>query len=160
MSRRRLRRRTDKARRHVPPAPTAASTARIREATDVERLSYTRSQAATALGVSRSTFDRRVLPLIATVETPWGTQLVPADELQRLLVEWRRPQRTPKPAPKRERAHAPRETIEFVRAERDAGKSLRQIAAALNEQRVPTVRGGVCWWPSAVRSVLATAANP
>jgi hypothetical protein len=61
----------------------------VREATSVERIAYTRTQAAEALGVSRSTFDRRVLPLLETVETPWGTRLVPVDELTRLLGERR-----------------------------------------------------------------------
>ena len=65
--------------RGVPPpgAPTAAS----------ERLAYTRTQAAAALGISRSTFNRRVLPSIETVEMPWGARLVPVDELKRLVAE-------------------------------------------------------------------------
>ena len=42
----------------------------VREARYVERLAYTRSQAARALGISRSTFTRRVLPYVATIETP------------------------------------------------------------------------------------------
>ena len=92
-------------------------------------------------------------------QRPLQLRLVPADELERVLVEWRTPPRTPLPAPKSERAQASRHTIDYVRAEREAGKSLRQIAATLNERRVPTVRGGACWWPSTVRSVLETAAK-
>ena len=70
----------------------------------VERLAYTRSQAAEALGVSRSTFIRRVLPYVATVEMPWGAKLIPVDELERLLAERRRAAK-PRPAP----------TVEVVR---------------------------------------------
>jgi predicted DNA-binding protein (UPF0251 family) len=55
----------------------------------VERLAYTRTQAAEALGVSRSTFDRRVLPLRETIDMPWGTRLIPIDELERLVAEHR-----------------------------------------------------------------------
>jgi hypothetical protein len=85
MSRRRQQGRAEKERRHAQPP------AIVREATRVERLAYTRTQAAEALGVSRSTFNRRVLPYIATIETPWGGRLIPADELERLAADWRRP---------------------------------------------------------------------
>jgi Bacterial regulatory protein, Fis family len=61
-----------------------------RQASVVERLAYTRSQAAEALGVSRSTFVRRVLPYVTTVDMPWGAKLIPVDELERLLAERRR----------------------------------------------------------------------
>ena len=70
------------------PAPAV-----VREARRVERLAYTRTQAAQALGIGRSTFTQRVLPYVETVETPWGTTLIPADELERVLVEWRQPAR-------------------------------------------------------------------
>ena len=74
----------------------------VREATRVERLAYTRTQAAEALGISRSTFNRRVLPLVETLEMPWGARLIPVDELQRLLAEQRRPARKQaQPAPTR-----------------------------------------------------------
>jgi hypothetical protein len=71
----------------------------IREADYVERLAYTRTQAAEALGVSRSTFIRRVLPYVETIEMAWGARLIPADELERLVVENRRAaQATAQPA--------------------------------------------------------------
>ncbi len=57
----------------------------IREAGRVERLAYTRSQAAEALGISRSTLNR-LLPFLETVELPWGTKLIPVDEVERLLA--------------------------------------------------------------------------
>ena len=74
MSRRRLRRKTEKAQRHAAPLyerPPHRSRSSA-QATRVERLAYTRTQAAEALGISRSTFNRRVLPLVETVEMPWG----------------------------------------------------------------------------------------
>ena len=58
----------------------------VREASEVERLAYTRTQAAQALGIGRSTFTQRVLPYVEMVDTPWGTKLIPVDELERLLA--------------------------------------------------------------------------
>lgn len=99
MSHRRQHRR-EKERRQAQP------TVVVREATRVERLAYTRRQAAEALGISRSTFNRRVLPYTETVEMPWGTKLVPVDELERLVAERRRApreRRRPSPPPGRPR---------------------------------------------------------
>ena len=61
----------------------------VREAERVERLAYTRSQAAEALGISPSTFNRRLFPLIETVSMPSGRSLIPVDELERLLAQHR-----------------------------------------------------------------------
>ncbi|MGH2450233.1 MAG: recombinase family protein [Candidatus Limnocylindria bacterium] len=151
MSRRRPRRRSEKARRHATANPAEV----IREATRVERIAYTRTQAAAALGVSRSTFNRRILPLIDTVEMPWGTKLIPVDELERLIAERRRPARAWVPSAKRGRPQVlSPDLADHLRAERDAGWTLRQIANDLNERRVPTAHGGARWWPSTVRAVL------
>ncbi len=111
------------------------------------------------LGVSRSTFDRRVLPLIETLEMPRGTKLVPVDELERLITEQRRPAQ-PRPEGTnrgRPRVLAP-ELVERIRAEREAGRTLREIADDLNRQRVPTAHDGAQWWPSTVRAVLGQSA--
>jgi len=156
MSRRRQRRRAEKERRHRQPA------ACVREATRVERLVYTRSQAADALGISRSTFNRRVLPYIETVEMPWGTRLVPVDELERLVAERRRPPRERKRLsrpPGRPAALAP-EVVKRVQAEHAAGKSLAQIARNLNASGTPTAHGGRQWWPSTVRTILGRPGAP
>jgi hypothetical protein len=158
MSRRRLRRRNEKAQRHTrasQPARPAAPSTIVREATRVERLAYTRTQAAEALGISRSTFNRRVLPLIETLEMPWGASLIPVDELRRLLAEKRRPARTQShsAAPGRPASLGP-EVAARIRSERAAGKSLAAIARELNATGTPTAHGGVQWWPSTVRAVL------
>ena len=131
----------------------------VREATRVERLAYTRTQAAEALGVSRSTFNRRFLPLVETVAMPWGARLIPVDELQRLLAERRRPARAlPKPGASPGRRAAVATTIvELIRAEHAGGRSLGQIARKLNADHVPTAQGGAQWWPSTVRAVLRRA---
>ncbi len=150
MSRRRQRRRAEKERRHAQPAAIA------REATRVERLAYTRAQAAQALGISRSTFNRRVLPYIDTVEMPWGTKLVPVDELERLIAERRRPRRERR-RPSRPSGRPPnlaRAIVKRIRSEHAAGKSLAQIARDLNASGTPTAHGGRQWWPSTVRNVL------
>lgn len=157
MSRRRLRRRTAKAQRQAPPLHRAPAPPReiVREAIRVERLAYTRTQAAEALGISRSTFNRRVLPSIETIEMPWGARLVPVDELKRLVAEQRRPARgRAQPAPRGRPPALSPELVQRIRAKHAAGRSLRQIAADLNASRTPTAHGGARWWPSTVRAVL------
>jgi hypothetical protein len=177
MSRRRVRRRV-KAQRHAKaPALSAAPSdplgltvesfaqaaavieepaqVGVREAHDVERLAYTRTQAAQAVGIGRSTFTQRVLPYVETVETPWGTRLIPADELERVLREWRHPA---PPRRKPDRTGRPPgvalDVIQRIRDAREAGLSLRQIADRLNADGTPTAHGGTRWWASTVRSVL------
>jgi Recombinase len=127
-----------------------------RQATDVKRLAYTRTQAAEALGVSRSTFDRRVLPLLETLDMPWGPQLVPVDELTRFVRERRRPARghVQTALPGRPTA-IPEELVRDIQSEHAKGKSLRRIARDLNASQTPTAHGGAQWWPSTVRAVLA-----
>ena len=119
----------------TPPQPSSV----VRAAARVERLVYTRSQAAKALGISRSTFSRRVLPFVETIEMPWGTRLIPVDELERLLFERRRPPRY------RSRPSAPRgrpaalapDVVKRIRAERAAGKSLRRSLTSSTPARHP-----------------------
>jgi hypothetical protein len=155
VSRSRQTRRSKKARRHA--AYTAAPPREVvREATRVERLAYTRTQAAEALGVSRSTFSRRVLPLIETVEMPWGTRLVPVDELQRFVAERRRPARTqPQPrAPAGRPPVVPEGVVKRIRERYRAGQTLAAIARELTADGIPTAHGGARWWPSTVRSIL------
>jgi hypothetical protein len=161
VSRRRPRRRNEKARRHTsPPAKHAAQPVIVREATRVERLAYTRTQAAEALGVSRSTFNRRVLPLLKTVEMPWGTRLIPIDELERLIAEQRRPARQQaRPAITGRPAALAPNMADRIRAERAAGKTLADIARQLNANGTPTAHGGAQWWPSTVRAVLRRTAS-
>jgi hypothetical protein len=128
----------------------------VRDGTRVERLAYTRTQAAEALGISRSTFDRRVLPYITTVEMPWGTKLVPVDELERLVAERRRSGRSrPEPSPPGRRPAVSAAVVRRIRAERGSGKSLAKIAADLTSDGVPTGHGAARWWASTVRAVLA-----
>jgi hypothetical protein len=160
VSRRKQRRRSEKAKRHGPsaPAPIRYAATRVRDATNVERLAYTRTQAAEALGVSPTTLSRRVLPLIETIDMPWGPKLIPVDELERFVTEHRRSARgRPPTAPPGRPAVVPHELVRHIRAEHAEGKSLRQIARDLNAAQTPTAHGGVQWWPSTVRSVLIRA---
>jgi len=156
-------------RRHVQPTreprnpvqqspPAATPSAVIREARYVERLAYSRSQAAQALGLSRSTL-RRLLPYVDTIEMPWGGRLIPVDELERLLAGGRRAAALPPGNLTRGRKPAvPPQVAKRIRDERSAGKSLRQIADQLNADSVPTAHGGERWWPSTVRAILQRAA--
>jgi hypothetical protein len=160
MSRRRERRRSERAKRHAPstPIPRSSPVAAVRAATEVRRLSYTRKQAAEALGVSPTTFSRRVLPLLETIDMPWGPRLVPVDELERFVNERRRPARGRMPtAPPGRPAAVPDELVLHIQTEHANGKSLRQIARDLNASQTPTAHGGAQWWPSTVRSVLSRA---
>jgi DNA invertase Pin-like site-specific DNA recombinase len=121
----------------------------------VERLAYTRTQAAEALGISRSTLNR-LLPFLETVELPWGTKLIPVDELERLQRERRRrvavARRNPA-IPGRPRT-LPAEVVQRIRMDCATGESLAQIARELNASGTPTAHGGRQWWPSTVRAVL------
>ena len=126
------------------------------EASRVERLAYTRSQAAEALGIGRSTFIRRVLPLVETIDMPWGARLIPVDELERLLDERRREasaERRPN-RPRGRKATVPAEVVARIRSEHANGKSFGEIARQLNADGVETAQGGREWWPSTVRAVV------
>jgi len=134
----------------------------VLEATRVERLAYTRSQAAEALGISTSTFNRRVLPLIETFQMPWGTRLIPVDELERFLAERRQAARVVARPPGRpgRRPNLPGEVVDRIHRERSADRSLAAIARGLNADRVATSQGGRQWWPSSVKAVRQRASMP
>lgn len=52
------------------------------------------------------------------------------------------------------------QTAAQIRAQRDDGASWPRIAAALNNDKVPTAQGGAQWWPATVRGVyLRTTPN-
>ena len=157
VARRRNRRRNEKKLRHTPlPTDPLLQQTFVCEAERVERLAYTRSQAAEALGVSTSTFNRRLLPLIETVSMPWGRRLIPVDELERLLAQKRQRARAQRirPAPAGRRPRLPAEVIALIRGQHAAGSSLAEIARTLNASNVKTSQGGRQWWPSTVRAVI------
>lgn len=168
VSRRRQQRRADRARRHPqPPTDSKAfvkqspwvtpQRAIVREADHVVRLAYTRSQAAQALGISRSTL-RRLLPYVDTIEMPWGGKLIPVDELERIAVERRRTALARlEPATRGRKPAVPPEIAKRIHDERAAGKSLREIANDLTAAGIPTAHGGTRWWASTVRLVLQRA---
>jgi hypothetical protein len=138
-----------------PTPPAIESRPVFRPAPHVVRLAYTRKQAAEALGISRSTFIRRVLPHVETIEMPWGARLIPVDELERLLAERRRPAKPRRAPARRGRPRGlPEKVVERVEAAHTAGRSLGEIARELNADGVPTAQGGRQWWPSTVRAVL------
>jgi DNA invertase Pin-like site-specific DNA recombinase len=47
----------------------------------------------------------------------------------------------------------PDHVVSRIQTDRRAGISLSAIARQLNEERVPTAHGGVCWHPSTIRAV-------
>jgi Recombinase len=136
--------------------PTVRSSSRATQtAGEVERLAYTRRQAAEVLGVSISTIDRRVVPSISTVKLPWGQRLIPVAELERFVRNHLAPARRRPPArPAGRPPTLPRNVVERIRLEYARGRSLAEIARALTAEGVPTAHGGRQWWPSTVRAVL------
>lgn len=131
----------------------------VRKADLVVRLAYTRTQAAQALGISRSTL-RRLLPYVETIEMPWGGKLIPVDELERLAAERRRAALARRPGARSGRKPSvPPKVLARISAARAAGSSFGRIAADLNATGTPTAHGGRCWWPSTVRAILERTAR-
>lgn len=52
----------------------------------------------------------------------------------------------------------PQQVVNRIVAERAAGMSLSSIADLLNDEGVPTARGGARWYASTVRAVLGAQA--
>lgn len=152
---RRQQRKREKQQRHTP-RPVAASTVDGQLEGPAERLVYSREQAAQALGVSLATLDRRVVPVIATVKTEWGSRLIPATELERYLAERTEEPRVPRRRTARSgrRSTLPAEVVVRIRQDYERGHGLAEIARRLNCDGIPTAQGGRQWWPSAVRAVL------
>ena len=141
--------------RRVEPLPTRAPRRELHEVDNVERLAYSRRQAAEALGVSISTIDRRVVPSVRTVKTPWGQRLIPVAELEQFIEKHLQP---PRSAHQRGRAGRrpmlPQRVVNRIRLEHARGRGLAEIARTLNDERIPTAHGGRRWWASTVRAVL------
>lgn len=162
MSSRHNRRRQRQQRRQAKGVPRRSQphADELRETQRVERLAYSRRQAAEALGVSISTIDRRVVPAVRTVKTPWGQRLIPVLELERFVkehTETGRPRAAPRPAGRP--AVLPTSLVDRIRSEYASGETLGEIARALTADRVPTAHGGRQWWPSTVRAILARATD-
>lgn len=156
MAKRRRRRRREKEQRHAsrPVGALAADDGCV--GGPVDRLVYSREQAAQALGISLATLDRRVVPAIATVKTEWGARLIPIGELERYLAE-----RQAEPRMRRRRVARsgrkptlPPDVVARIHREHTCGATLAEIARRLNRDDIPTGQGGRQWWPSTVRAVL------
>ena len=156
MSARRKRRRQRTGRAPARREGTASfRPAEFRNASSVTRLTYSRRQAAEALGVSITTIDRRVVPAIETVKTPWGQRLIPVDGLERFVHEHLEPGRArPAVQPSGRPPILPEGVVARVRLEYVRGHSFREIARGLTADCVSTAHGGRRWWPSTVRAVL------
>lgn len=159
MASRRQRRRGEKQHRHAPPTWTLPAP-EVQLAERVDRLAYTRQQAAKAIGVSLATLDRRVIPAIETVQTEWGARLIPVAELERYLAERRQAARGARQARPGRKPGLPPELVADIRRRHAQGESMGGIARHLNAEQVPTAQGGRQWWPSTVRAVLIRTARP
>ena len=156
VAKRRQRRRRVKQQRHAPKPGDVLAPDDGQLGGAVDRLVYSREQAAQALGISLATLDRRVVPVIATVKTEWGARLIPASELEHYLAE-----RTE--APRTRGRHAALsgrkptvlpDVVARIGDEHAYGASLAEIARGLNRDGIPTAQGGRQWWSSTVRAVL------
>jgi Recombinase len=157
MSARRKRRRERQRRRHHEGKPQVswAPPSELHEVRDVEHLAYSRKQAAEALGVSISTIDRRLVPAVSTVKTPWGQRLIPVAELERFVREHLEPARArAERRPAGRPATLPGSVVDSIRLEYARGRNLAEIARALTADGIATAHGGRQWWPSTVRAVL------
>jgi hypothetical protein len=163
MANRQQRRWLEKHRRARPVEPQAAprrlpapSAVVARPAERVVRLTYTRRQAADALGVSLSTIDRRVVPVLRTFLNDWGMRLIPVDELEPYVAE--HTQAAHDELLPRRRGGRPRsmraDVVARIREEHARGRSLAAIARGLDADAVPPAQRGRQWWLSTVRSVL------
>ena len=144
MPSRRQRQKAAAQRRHAARTPAVRPVGRFDLADHVERLAYSRKQAAEALGVSLATLDRRVVPVIATVATEWGRRLIPVSELERYLAErTQEPRAEPKPPARSGRKPSVQpELVARIHAEHVSGSSLGEIARGLNADRARTSQGG------------------
>lgn len=124
------------------------------EAKEAHPLTYSRRQAAEALGVSISTVDRRIVPAIQTVKAPWGQRLIPVSELERFVQDHLEIRKRATRRPVGRPTTLPSTTVQRVRREFNAGRSLGEIARGLNTDGLPTGHGGRQWWPSTVRAIL------
>lgn len=154
---RRRRRERKRDRRRISTTPASE----FWDAREVRLLTYSRRQAAEALGVSISTVDRRVVPALQTVKAPWGQRLIPVSELERFVRDnLETARRTTRRRSVGRPTTLPTATVQRIRREYGTGRSLGEIARALNDDVVPTAHGGRQWWPSTVRSVLAQRRRP
>jgi Recombinase len=155
MSARRKRRRERKRRQYEAPARPYPNSGGEVETATVRRLTYSRRQAAEALGVSISTIDRRLVPAVDTVKTPWGQRLIPVDELERFLAEHLEAGDGPAPRrPAGRPVELPESVVDRIRLEFARGRSFGEIARALTSEGIATAHGGRRWWPSTVRAVV------
>jgi Recombinase len=156
MSSRRHRRKLERQSRQASPPASALSARDVRTTAQVQRLAYTRKQAAEALGVSLATLDRRVVPVIETVKTEWGARLIPVDQLERYLAERRQQARAARrrPEPPGRKSGLDPELVGRIRRDYSRGSTLADIARRLNADGVRTSQSGRQWWPSTVRAVL------
>lgn len=153
----RKRRRERKRDRHRIATTPASEFLGVSEA---RLLTYTRQQAAEALGVSISTVDRRVVPSIQTVKTPWGQRLIPVSELERFVQDHLETRKRATRRPVGRPATLRTDTVQRIRREFNAGRSLGEIARGLMTDGVPTAHGGQKWWPSTIRAILRRPSSP
>jgi hypothetical protein len=154
-SKRKQRRQRQLRQRRPATKRLSAPPGELQEVDQADRLALNRKQAAEALGVSISTIDRRVVPALHTVKTPWGQRLIPLAELNRFLREHLESPRELRQAGTAGRPPSlSRTVVERIRLEYARGRGLAEIARTLNSDGVPTAHGGRQWWPSTVRAVL------
>jgi hypothetical protein len=136
-------------------APPAVPSPGLREAQKVERLAYTRRQAAEALGAASRRSTGTWFPPSRPPSCPGAsgssspTSSIASCEGTASPARGRRARRTAgRPQT------LPRSVVERIRLEYARGRGLSEIARALTAEGVPTAHGALKWWPSTIRAVL------
>jgi len=153
---RKQRRKREKEQRHAPEPVRLERLDGRQLGEPLDRIVYSREQAAQLLGISLATLDRRVMPAIGTIKTEWGARLIPAAEFERYLAERTEEPRARRRRPKRvgRKPALSADVVSRILHESARGVSLAEIARRLNRDGVPTAQGGRQWWPSTVRVVV------
>jgi DNA invertase Pin-like site-specific DNA recombinase len=105
--------------------------------------------AAIDLGLDLSTPQGELVANVIASVAQWERRIIGERTREALAVRKAQGVRVGRPAT------LPKKVVARIRRERAAGKTLAAIADGLNEDRVPTAQGGLCWYPGTVRYTLA-----
>lgn len=100
------------------------------------------------IGVDMTTSHGRFIANVMSAAAQWERELISERTSEALLVKVA--QGVPVGRP-----HAvPSDVVERIHQARSSGSTFRAIADALNDDQIPTGRGGKQWYPASVRAVL------
>lgn len=104
------------------------------------------------LGVDLSTPHGRLIAGVMAAIAEWESAVGGQRTSEALLAKRARGERIGRPQ------FLPDDVVRRIVEERAAGRRSPAIAKSLNDDKVPTGRGGAQWWPATVRAVLGSQA--